>query len=225
MCRAGPRALWAVLQQDATWLQQARQDLLWLVNGQAGWPVLGQAGWAEWHHLFTSRTGWIKGRIAKRLREDFATFRAEQTTTLALWALWRRARGTSNRDLPNEQVWACTMCQRVLKTKAALGAHFFKTHGRRATYRSVAHGNPMRGLRTTILEPHALSLPPACFTPLCCRPAYANTAGPGTGPRFGKPRMETGEGGGLHLRPAGAAAGPPRRGDGEAMGYRGQAGV
>ena len=187
MCRAGPRALWAVLQQDATWLQQARQDLLWLVNGQAGWPVLGQAGWAEWHHLFTSRTGWIKGRIAKRLREDFATFRAEQTTTLALWALWRRARGTSNRDLPNEQVWACTMCQRVLKTKAALGAHFFKTHGRRATYRSVAHGTLCEACgrqfwSRTRLACH-LRASPHCVAVLRTRTPQDQAPAPGLGSR------------------------------------------
>eukprot|EP00439_Symbiodinium_sp_Y106_P019340 s6511_g2.t1 len=30
------------------------------------------------------------------------------------------------------------MCRRALRTKGALGAHFYKTHGRRAAYRQVA---------------------------------------------------------------------------------------
>ena len=119
---------------------QAREDLLWLAQGRAGWPNPSAAGWAEWNHILLARPAWVKRQILKRLQEDFDKFRAEQLTMLSLWALYRFAQRGRPQAAADAAVWVCTICTRTLKTKAALGAHFFKTHGRCATYRSVAHG-------------------------------------------------------------------------------------
>ena len=59
---------------------------------------------------------------------------------IGLWALYRKAHPLLPLRAHSQQTWCCRMCSRILRTKGALGAHFFKVHGRKARYRSCVTG-------------------------------------------------------------------------------------
>ncbi|CAE7692011.1 unnamed protein product [Symbiodinium sp. CCMP2592] len=144
MCWTAPDLLWAALQMDDDWNATIRADLEWLRSGSDQWPDLQQASWPRWHHLLKESAGWVKRKVATKITKEFGHFGREQLTLLALWSLYKRA--CERWPVLSEDVapWVCRICCRAVKTKAALGAHFFKTHGRLAAYRRVTGGTVCR---------------------------------------------------------------------------------
>ena len=133
-----PLALWAVLQEERTWLRQVNLDLQWLVDGDERWPAVGGDNWPEWNGLLASSTTWVKRQIKAKLQRDMRVFRDHTVTMVCLWAIWRRAATTDMVD--RKVIWVCRLCGKRVKTRAALGAHFFKTHQRLARHRAYVHG-------------------------------------------------------------------------------------
>ncbi|CAE7947475.1 unnamed protein product, partial [Symbiodinium sp. KB8] len=114
MAHQAPQALWAALQEEHTWLSEVLDDLEWLAGDGYKWPPRRAASWPEWRRLLTDSTAWFKRRAGQ-------TMGAGET-----------------------QRWICRQCDASLKTKAALGAHFFKRHKRAARYRAVVSGSYCR---------------------------------------------------------------------------------
>ena len=76
--------------------------------------------------------------------EDFSK---DQLVLLALWSLYKRACRAFPAADDLTCPWTCRVCCKAVRTKAALGAHFFKTHGRKAAYRKVVGGTTCRACR------------------------------------------------------------------------------
>ena len=140
MAASAPEALWAMVQTEQTWLQVVRDDLAWLTRWEGPWPPRQTFAWAEWVQIFKERCGWIKRRTAAGCKQDFEDFCGEQWTLIVLWALYRRACSRLPAAEQGARVWHCRPCGRSVKTKGALGAHFFKVHGRVAKYRNYVAG-------------------------------------------------------------------------------------
>ena len=140
MAAAAPEALWAMVQTEQSWLQAVREDLAWLTKLEGPWPPCKPFAWAEWVQLFVERRGWIKRRVTAGCKSDFLDFCNEQRTLIILWALYRRACSQLPASEQGSRVWHCRPCGRSVRSKGALGAHFFKVHGRTAKYRNYVAG-------------------------------------------------------------------------------------
>ncbi|CAE7398742.1 unnamed protein product, partial [Symbiodinium sp. CCMP2456] len=140
MARTGPRALWAVLQAEGEWLREVVDDLRWLSSQGDNWPALDADSWDRWVQLLTASNGWIKRQVARRIGREEAARHLAFRTAICHWALLRRAKARRHKDEEIGSDWTCRPCGRRLRTKAALGAHFFKVHHRRAKYRAVVEG-------------------------------------------------------------------------------------
>ncbi|CAE7337714.1 unnamed protein product [Symbiodinium sp. CCMP2592] len=138
-CKAAPDELWAMLQTEQAWFATVRDDLRWLCEDENDCPTADAAGWPAMHRLLTHRTTWIKTRVRKLLNRDFKAFCVERMIDLQLWALYRRLLQAHPRWRP-AGTWCCRPCGRRVKTKAALGAHFHKVHGRLAKHRPFVDG-------------------------------------------------------------------------------------
>ena len=137
---AGPPLLWAMLQSEAQWLQVIRDDLKWLVDSEEHqWPKVIEPAWPEWHALLRN----APQRFKRALRRKLCQVHAEQCETdaalLGQWHCYRSLVHSLSLQAPT-MTWLCRLCMKTLKTKAALGAHFFKVHGRVADYRHVTIG-------------------------------------------------------------------------------------
>ena len=187
MCKAGPRALWASLQAEQTWFAVIRNDLSWLVSASpSAWPETSGAAWPEWWAIINRRTGWFKKQVGKGLRRDMLLFEHQQAISAALWALHKKAQDTQTAGEPcRERVWRCPPCQKSYKTKAALGAHFFKSHGRCARYRAVVTGSVCRACGRQYWSPNRLSRhlrdSPGCVATLRANRLFAAAPVPGMG--------------------------------------------
>ncbi|CAE7419468.1 unnamed protein product [Symbiodinium sp. CCMP2592] len=163
LCKAAPMELWAALQTEQAWLEAVRGDLRWLCEGDLQGPTADVAGWPELYALFAKRTSWVKNRVRRLLARDFETFKDEQFVNLQLWALHRRL--LRRRPGPTEPCdWRCRPCGRTVRTRAALGAHFFKTHGRQAKHRPYVEGS--RAWRKIEEETCHLAVPAPALDPL-----------------------------------------------------------
>ncbi|OLQ05712.1 hypothetical protein AK812_SmicGene11066 [Symbiodinium microadriaticum] len=189
MCKAGPAALWASLQTEQSWFTVLRQDLQWLVGTDHGkWPKLCGAAWPEWSSLMSSRTSWFKRQVRSRVAEATEDFCRRTASGLLLWALHKCA--GEQLHLQTETTgctWICGPCGRRFKTKGAMGAHFFKTHGRRAKYRAVVQGSYCaacgRQYRNTNRLARHLRDTPACAATLRAHRMFAEVPAPGFGSR------------------------------------------
>ena len=189
MCKAGPEALWAALQTEQSWFATVRCDLQWLIQGSAHeWPWLCGAAWPEWCGIMTARTEWFKKQVRIRAEAATITFCHQTACALMLWALHKKAAQDLNLQAESvECAWHCGPCGRHFKSKGALGAHFFKTHGRKAKYRSVVQGSLCLACgrqywNTNRLARH-LRDAPACAATLRSHRLFAPTAMPGFGSR------------------------------------------
>ncbi|CAE7236609.1 unnamed protein product [Symbiodinium sp. CCMP2592] len=144
LVKIGSKELWAVLQEEKDWLQVIVEDLCWLCRAEPNLPEPTEAAWPQWHHLWINSQGAIKRAINKALAKDFAVFKEKQLVLLCLWGVYRRQAGSHSSHEPRPRRWVCRPCARVVRTKAALGAHFFKVHKRKAQYRSVVEGTLCR---------------------------------------------------------------------------------
>ena len=141
LVQAGPPLLWATLQNEKCWLQVIQEDLQWLVHTELqDWPGISLATWPEWHSLLRHQPQRLRRRLRQRLEQTHEEQCQRDIETLCLWHCCRTllsAQAPTSRTF----AWTCLLCNKSLRTKAALGAHFFKVHGRVATYRRVATGS------------------------------------------------------------------------------------
>ncbi|CAE7766735.1 unnamed protein product [Symbiodinium sp. CCMP2456] len=102
LATAGPPVLWAILQNEAQWMRQLRQDLEWLVHGEEEqWPLLDAAAWPHWHHVLTTSPARVKRRAKRRNRQDFEAYKEEEAVLVCQWFLYRTiagARGGNKKD-------------------------------------------------------------------------------------------------------------------------------
>ena len=141
MARTGPSTLWAVLQEEHEWLDVLQRDLQWLSQGSDKWPALHAASWPQWCQLLVDSPTSFKRQVAVATHKELEKWRQQDKITICLWAMARRASANSKMVALESTGWVCRKCNRRLKTKAALGAHFFKVHHRAAKYREVATGS------------------------------------------------------------------------------------
>ena len=147
LAQAAPPVLWATIQNAKEWAQQLREDLHWLVTGEADqWPQVSAAGWPHWCHLLQQSPDRVRRRVRKRNQDDFVAYQKEEATSVCLWTLYR----TVVQPGGHEQVKACRcfICEKGFKNRAGLGAHFYKSHGRWATYRQCVVGTYCRACST-----------------------------------------------------------------------------
>ncbi|CAE7309490.1 unnamed protein product [Symbiodinium sp. CCMP2592] len=187
MCKAGPAALWAALQEEQSWFATVRSDLEWLCDKvRHNWPLRCEAAWPEWSNLLRTRPDWFKAQVKAGLQREFVCFERTQAVYAALWALHKRAQPAVSDAAPVvEAQWFCPPCAKCLKTKAALAAHFFKTHGRRARYRAVVQGTLCRACGRQYWSSNRLARhlrdSPSCVAALRANRLFSDTVVPGFG--------------------------------------------
>ncbi|CAE7241221.1 unnamed protein product [Symbiodinium sp. CCMP2592] len=138
MAKAGPAKLWAILQDEGSWIGQLRQDIAWLVHGdEANWPSPCEEAWPQWWKLLRDAPQRIKRRTNKQLAKDFIAYQEEMTSQLCLWTLFKTV---ANPSQTGPAAWPCRSCRKSFRSKAALGVHLFKVHGRCAEYRYFISG-------------------------------------------------------------------------------------
>ncbi|CAE7022108.1 unnamed protein product [Symbiodinium sp. CCMP2456] len=121
-------------------LQYVTEDLAWLTSSGGQWPTCGAGDWHRWQQLMRDSTAWVKRRVQALMAKDTARSSKAYRTALCHWAMLRRARARRPIATQATRDWTCRPCGKRLRTKAALGAHFFKVHGRCAKYRAVVAG-------------------------------------------------------------------------------------
>ena len=165
LARAAPPVLWAAIQNADKWKEQLCKDLQWLVEGESGsWPQISGAGWPHWCHLLRQSPDRVRRRARKRNQQDFVAYLVAEAGYICLWTLYRSVARPG--QVEQEKCFTCFMCNRDFKNRAGLGAHHYKTHGRRAAYRQCVIGTFCRACSTEYwstarLEDH-LRASPTC---------------------------------------------------------------
>ncbi|CAE7244447.1 unnamed protein product [Symbiodinium sp. CCMP2592] len=143
MSKAAPLPLWAMLQDEQSWFQAVQQDLRWLVGESqepGRWPRCDEAGWPEWVNIFRTATPWFKRQVKRRIKEGTRDYCAHHKLALTLWAIYRQTLASSKPAELSPDPWICRICVRGFKSRAGLGAHFFKAHQRVAGHRGLTDG-------------------------------------------------------------------------------------
>ena len=66
MANAAPLPLWAMLQEEQTWIRAVQSDLRWVAEGSEDkWPCCGGAGWPEWAALLGRSSPWLKRQVRR----------------------------------------------------------------------------------------------------------------------------------------------------------------
>ncbi|CAE7906300.1 unnamed protein product [Symbiodinium microadriaticum] len=140
LVKAGPPLLWAMLQSEATWLRTLQADLQWFVRSEEQqWPLVIEPAWPEWHALLRTAPQRFKRSLRRKLGQAHVEQCRQDAAVLGQWHCYRTLVQRQQLKAPT-MAWICRICVKTFKTKAALGAHFFKVHGRVAGYRHVTHG-------------------------------------------------------------------------------------
>ena len=145
MVQTGPPVLWAELQQEETWLSYARADLCALAAGDSAWPPVQVESWPKWVDMIRAAPDRLKLSVKKMLQQRHLAELEGYKTDLVLWALFRMAESADPQQTSSAPIWVCRMCRRLFASRGGVGAHFFKVHQRKATYRAVAAGSFCRG--------------------------------------------------------------------------------
>ena len=69
LARTGPEELWAVLQEERTWMQVVANDLAGLKTKYVDLPDLHAGDWPRWRHYLVHNTAQFKLRVKKKLQE------------------------------------------------------------------------------------------------------------------------------------------------------------
>ena len=73
LVQAGPPLLWAMLQEEASWLRVLQKDLSWFTEpAPSKWPLPIAQAWPEWHHLLRTAAPRFKRSLRKRLDQAHA---------------------------------------------------------------------------------------------------------------------------------------------------------
>ena len=139
LAKAAPPVLWAAIQNADQWKRQICQDMHWLVaDDHEQWPHVSAAGWPHWCHLLQQSPDRVRRRVRKLHREEFVRYQVTAATSVCLWTLYRTV-AAPGAEAPRQR-HRCFICAKDFKTRAGLGAHYYKTHGRRAEYRQCLVG-------------------------------------------------------------------------------------
>ena len=140
MVVAGPEALWAILQSEGDWLGVVQQDLRMLQKFDNTWPPVTAASWPQWWHAIRERGGHFKLRVKQMLQQRHQQQNNEAKIRVGLWGLYRAACDFLPQRPDETTPWSCRQCCQCFRSRAGLGAHFFKRHHRVAEYRHCATG-------------------------------------------------------------------------------------
>ena len=136
----GPEPLWAMIQAEKTWAEQVRKDLLDLQQSIKDWPGLAPTAWPTWCGWIRENPARFKKAVKKMLQARHVKEMNMQQTRIGLWALAKQCQ-LQRPHLLLRCLWRCRACSKSFLTKAAIGAHLFKTHNRMATYRCYLDGS------------------------------------------------------------------------------------
>ncbi|CAE7879862.1 unnamed protein product [Symbiodinium microadriaticum] len=194
MAKTAPRNLWAVLQEEHTWLSEVRADLEWLALDGHEWPPRQEAYWPEWRRILAESTAWFKRRVTRWTKATMQRCQKQHRYELGLWALARRAHSRQTTMATDRVSWTCRLCDVHLKTKAALGAHFFKVHKRSAKYRAMVTGSHCKACGRECWTRNRLAIHlrgrPSCVLALHRLGIRADRLAPGLGSRGWRQRAE-----------------------------------
>ena len=144
-----PDPLWALLRNDAPYLDALRDALAWLYARVAATTTLPHPleVWEPWCHLCSNRPGLFKGMVrrAKGLEQCRIQCYA------AMQALHKAIRVHSDGELiepceaPRIYPEACLVCRKAFETRGAWACHASKLHGYRlaATVLAGSHGDTL----------------------------------------------------------------------------------
>ena len=185
LVQAGPPLLWAMLQNEMCWFKVLQVDLQWFVKTEEdSWPRPASCAWPEWHHLLKTAPQRFKRSLRRKLDRAHELQCRQDTALIGQWHCYRTLIDRLP-PLTKTLAWTCRLCNKSLSTKAALGAHFFKVHGRVAEYRLVACGTRCDACNTNFwtegrLAAH-LRASPGCVSSLRQRGNQAEQVRPGFG--------------------------------------------
>ncbi|CAE7681671.1 unnamed protein product, partial [Symbiodinium necroappetens] len=154
--KVGRKGLWAVLQEEQTWLQQVQRDLAWLVGDSEDWPGLREQSWPEWHNLLGGSMPWVKRRVRSRMDQEMKRFRSSYVVLICLWALWRRASVKTAGD--EEHQWTFMDEQLSAKYRAVVQGTL-KLYQAGSFAREMAPGIGSRRWRQHAEEDYTLAVP------------------------------------------------------------------
>ncbi|CAE7316855.1 unnamed protein product [Symbiodinium sp. CCMP2592] len=78
--------------------------------------------------------------VKRRVKEGTRDYCAHHRLALTLWAIYRQTLARSKPAELSPDPWICRICVRGFKSRAGLGAHFFKAHQRVAGHRGLTDG-------------------------------------------------------------------------------------
>ena len=139
LVRSGPEALWAVLQRERSWLQWIQKDMQLLADFDPTWPSAERESWQQWRRRMLESPGAFKATVRRMLQNLHAKESEQQRISVALWVMYRQTNWCRRTEQAGDH-WTCRMCCRSFRSKGGLGAHMFKTHGRKAAYRACVQG-------------------------------------------------------------------------------------
>ena len=141
LVRNGPEVLWAVLQREHHWLQWIQKDMQMMVDFDPTWPPVELGSWQTWKQRILAGPGAFKATVRRMLHKLHAKESEQHRTTVALWVMYRQTSWCRRTEQVAGDLWTCRMCCRSFRSKGGLGAHMFKTHGRKAAYRACVQGS------------------------------------------------------------------------------------
>ena len=141
IARTGPDELWAVLQEERTWLQVVAQDLASLKAKYADMPDLHAGDWPRWRHYLVNNAAQFKLRVKKVLQAAHDRTCHQDALVVGIWHFYRQLCERLPGAQKHESGWSCRGCRKTFKSRGGLGAHFFKSHGREAEHRRCVKGS------------------------------------------------------------------------------------
>ena len=185
LARNGPDVLWAVLQREQTWLQCVRQDMQMLRDFDSSWPAVEPPLWQHWTQRIKESPGAFKAVVKRMLQARHKRDMESQSVAVALWMMYRQTGQHNRSETAGDGCWTCRMCCRSFRSKGGLGAHMFKTHGRKAAYRACVQGSVCRACGTQFWSEARLSVhlrdTPRCSALLRSKGMIVSETRPGHG--------------------------------------------
>ena len=179
LVRSGPVELWAVLQEERTWLSVVAQDLGLLKAKYADLPELHAGDWPRWRHYMVDHLAQYKLRVKKTLQDIYDKTCQKDAILVGMWSFYRQLCDRLPRARPPETVWSCRGCARTFRSRGGLGAHFLKSH-RKCVQGSVCMACG-RQFWTSIRLGHHLRDSSRCVQILLRRGQTTEKALPGSG--------------------------------------------
>ena len=144
MVQTGPDLLWGVLQQEQQWFAVLRQDLELVRHYFPTLPSVTMEEWPSWWHYLKEQGSQFKYRVKKTLHQEHVKKCRQDAAIVGTWHFYRQLRARLPGTTRETTTWGCRGCAKTFRSKAGLGAHFYKTHGREAAHRKCVTGSICR---------------------------------------------------------------------------------